>query len=98
MLESRDRVIVEGKAAGVHAMRLKHVGTGARINVGDSVLTSGSLGLFPPGFLIGTVAKVEGREYAGKLEISVSSPVELAELESVIIVEMAAPEVPEENK
>jgi rod shape-determining protein MreC len=98
MLETRDRVIVEGKSAGAYPMRLKHIDTGVQIESGDIVVTSGTLGLFPPGLLIGTVAKIEGREYADELEISIASPVDLDELESVIIVEPALPEVPEDSK
>jgi rod shape-determining protein MreC len=93
MLESRSRVIVEGKAAAAAPMRLKHVPEDARVKVGDAVLTSGRLGMFPQGVLIGTVAKIEGSRYAGGLEISVVSPVDLDDLESVVIVQMEEPEV-----
>ncbi len=95
MLDGRERVIVEGKAAAAAPMRLKHVPEDAEIEVGDCILASGRLGIFPPGILIGTVAKIEGSRYAGEQEISVISPVDLDDLESVIIVEMEVPEVPE---
>jgi rod shape-determining protein MreC len=97
MLKTRDRFVVEGKSTGSYPMRLKHVDTGTRIDIGDVVITSGSLGMFPPGFLIGTVAEVEGREYAGELEITLSSPVDLDKLESVIIIELTVPGVPEKE-
>lgn len=96
MLRSRQRVVVEGKSAGLLPMRLKHIDTDTHINTGDLVVTSGSLGLFPPGIPIGTVAKVEGRQFSGELEVALSSPVNLDELESVIIVELIIPQVQEE--
>lgn len=94
MLKTRDRFVVEGKSTGPYPWRLKHADSDTQIDTGDIVITSGSLGLYPPGFLIGTVAEVEGREYAGEMEITLSSPVDLDKLESVIIVEMAVPDVP----
>jgi cell shape-determining protein MreC len=54
--------------------------------------------MFPPGILIGTVANIEGSSYAGEQEISVVSPVELDDLESVVIVGLEEPEVPGDAK
>lgn len=98
ILESRDRVIVEGKSPSAHPMRLKHVGIDTRVSVGDTIITSGSLGIFPPGLLIGTVVEVEGRDYAGETQVSLASLVDLDELESLVIVELAAPEIQEDDR
>ena len=96
--DSRDRVIVEGKAAAAAPMRLKHVPEDTTVETGDVIVTSGRLGIFPPGILIGTVAKIEGSRYAGEQEISVVSPVDLDDLESVIIVKIREPEVPGDDR
>jgi rod shape-determining protein MreC len=98
MLDGRERVIVEGKGAAAAPMRLKHVPEDAEIEVGDNVLTSGRLGIFPPGVLVGAVAKVEGSRYAGELEISIITPVDLDDLESVVIVELEKPQVQEDGR
>ena len=95
VLDSRARVVVEGKSPAPYPMRLKHVGTGTLIRPGDVVVTSGSLGMFPPGLLVGIVAEIEGRQFSPETEITLSSPVNLDELESVIIVELAVPAVPQ---
>lgn len=91
MLRNRERVIVEGGCAGHWPMRIKHAGPNLDVQTGDAVVTSGSLGIFPPGLLVGTVAKVKDTLYVGKMEVCIDSPVNLDELESVIIVELTAP-------
>ena len=98
MLETRRRVIVEGKSPGLTPIRIKHASPEIKASPGDMVVTSGSLGLYPSGILIGFVSRVEDSDYAPEMEILLASPVNLDELESVIIVELTPPDVPEENE
>jgi len=92
LLQSRDRVVVEGTSAGKWPMRLKHPAIETCVEPGDTVITSGTLGVFPAGFLIGTVADIQGREYPGQMQVFIESPLDLDRLESVIIVEIQKPE------
>lgn len=98
MFKSRKRVMVEGSSAGPFPMRLKHIAARENFTLGESVITSGSLGLYPPGILIGKISNLENIEYAGQTEVYLSSPVDLDELESVIIVEVETPEASENDK
>ena len=87
-LNSRVPVIVEGPQqrallAGDNSERprLRYLGAGARIRVGDRVVTSGQGGVFPPGLPVGVVASVDGDAP------SVEPYVELSQVEYLRIVD-----------
>ena len=90
MLESREKVIVEGCTSGSYPMRVRRLSSRAALKRADMVVTSGTLGIFPQGILIGMVAQVQTPEFAPEMEVRLSCPVNLDDLEAVTIVELAA--------
>lgn len=71
-------------------LRMALVSSAATVAVGDRVVTSGQDGFYPPGFLIGRVAQVNG---SGKSrEIVVAPAVDFGRLDVVLIV-LATPAV-----
>lgn len=85
VLIERTRVqgIVMGMGDGV--LRLQYVPGTADVKTGDLVVTSGIDGIYPKGFVIGTVDHAD-RGAGAYLEISVRAAVDLARLEEVLIV------------
>ncbi len=85
VLIERTRVqgIVMGMSDGV--LRLQYVPGTADVKTGDLVVTSGIDGIYPKGFVIGTVDHAD-RGAGAYLEISVRAAVDFARLEEVLIV------------
>ncbi|MEY4095080.1 MAG: Rod shape-determining protein MreC [Acidobacteriota bacterium] len=85
VLIERTRVqgIVMGMGDGV--LRLQYVPGTADVKTGDLVVTSGIDGIYPKGFVIGTVDHAD-RGAGAYLEISVRAAVDFARLEEVLIV------------
>lgn len=85
VLIERTRVqgIVMGMGDGV--LRLQYVPGTADVKTGDLVVTSGIDGIYPRGFVIGTVDHAD-RGAGAYLEISVRAAVDFARLEEVLIV------------
>ncbi|MFM8536412.1 MAG: rod shape-determining protein MreC, partial [Acidimicrobiia bacterium] len=85
VLIERTRVqgVVMGMGDGV--LRLQYVPGTADVKTGDLVVTSGIDGIYPKGFVIGTVDHAD-RGADAYLEISVRAAVDFARLEEVLIV------------
>jgi rod shape-determining protein MreC len=80
---SRVQGILQG--AGPEGCILKYVPSSEDVQVGDEVITSGLVGIFPKGFLLGTVTRVE-KERAGLFQrILVKPAVNPALLEEVMV-------------
>jgi len=86
---SRAQGIVVG--SGVDMLRMEFVPATADIKAGDTVVTSGVDGIYPKGFVIGTVDQVENGNGIYKA-IRVRPSVEFNRLEEVLVVK--APPVP----
>jgi rod shape-determining protein MreC len=73
---NRKRGVLEGTAGS--SMRLKHVGKGGNVQVGDLLLTSGLTGSFPRGILVGRVSNIqlESDHVTQKVEVEPSVPFE----------------------
>ena len=71
--------------AGSGMLRMRYVPGTADVKTGDLVVTSGIDGIYPKGFVIGTIDNVAGNvgEYH---EISVRPAVDFARIEEVLIV------------
>lgn len=84
-LIERTRVqgVVEGFGDG--SLRMQYVPGTADVKPGDMVVTSGIDGIYPKGFVIGTIEQVE-RGSAGYHQITVRPAVNFARLEEVLIV------------
>jgi rod shape-determining protein MreC len=80
---SRAQGVVMG--TGAEKLRLEYVSGSAEIQVGDTVTTSGIDGIYPKGFVIGRVDKVErsGGAYGA---ITVRPAVDFSTLEEVLVV------------
>jgi len=95
-LIERTRVqgVVEGFGDG--SLRMEYVPGTADVKTGDLVVTSGIDGIYPKGFVIGTIEQVE-RGTAGYHQITVRPAVDFARLEEVLVVRTppASHEVPE---
>ncbi|MBM3599828.1 MAG: rod shape-determining protein MreC [Alphaproteobacteria bacterium] len=80
MLESsRERAMLSGDNA--ERPRLQYLGTNARVEVGDRIVTSGHGGAFPPGLPIGLVAS------ASDWEVRVQPYVDMSRLEYIRLVD-----------
>ncbi|MGE0862519.1 MAG: rod shape-determining protein MreC [Vicinamibacterales bacterium] len=94
-LIERTRVqgVVEGFGDG--SLRMAYVPATADVNPGDLVVTSGIDGIYPKGFVIGTIEQVD-RGTGGYHLITVRPAVDFSRLEEVLVVRTPVPlEVPE---
>jgi rod shape-determining protein MreC len=84
-LIERTRVqgVVQGFGDG--SLRMQYVPGTADVKAGDLVVTSGIDGIYPKGFVIGTIEQVE-RGTAGYHEITVRPSVDFTRLEEVLVV------------
>ncbi len=87
---SRSQGVVLGE--GDPTMRLDFVNSTADIRVGDTIVTSGVDGIYPKGFLIGKVEKVDRSGSAYK-NIQVQPAVDFSTLEDLLVV--LTPTMPE---
>jgi rod shape-determining protein MreC len=85
---SRAQGVVVG--AGEDRLRLENVSESADIVVGDIVVTSGIEGMYPKGFVIGTIEAVEKSGPAYK-RITVKPAVDFASIEEVLVVTTPTP-------
>ena len=76
-------VVVGGSEDG-SLLRMQYVNTSYDVNVGDMVLTSGQDGVFPAGFAIGAVDRVERGSGTYKL-IAIRPAVNFSHLEIVLV-------------
>jgi len=93
-LIERTRVqgVVEGFGDG--SLRMEYVPATADVNPGDLVVTSGIDGIYPKGFVIGTIEQVD-RGTGGYHLITVRPAVDFSRLEEVLVVRTPVPlEVP----
>jgi rod shape-determining protein MreC len=87
---SRAQGVVVG--TGADTLRLEYVSGSAEIHSGDTVITSGIDGIYPKGFVIGRVEKVE-RSGGAYGTITVKPAVDFSMLEEVLVV--LTPPLPE---
>jgi rod shape-determining protein MreC len=87
---SRAQGIVVGRGDGL--LRLEYVTGSADIRVGDTIVTSGIDGIYPKGFAIGRIEKVE-RSGGAYRAITVVPAVDFSRLEEVLVV--LTPALPE---
>lgn len=82
-----ERTRVQGVVLGTgeSILRMEYVAEIGDVKVGDTVVTSGVDGIYPKGFVIGRVEKVERAGGAYK-SITVRPPVDLRSLETVLVV------------
>jgi rod shape-determining protein MreC len=82
-----ERTRAQGVATGVgeNRLRLEYVSGSAELAVGDTVVTSGIDGIYPKGFVIGWIERVErsGGAYA---VITIRPAVDFSSLEEVLVV------------
>jgi rod shape-determining protein MreC len=70
--------------SGDPPLRVELVPNASEIKVGDRVLTSGQDGLFPRGFVVGTVERAESR--AGQWTVAVRPAVDFSQIDVVLVV------------
>ena len=75
----------QGEHAGTDELRMNYVPGTTEVKTGDLVVTSGIDGIYPRGFVIGTVESVE-RGPGTYHEIRVRPAVDFARLEEVLVV------------
>lgn len=81
---SRARGLVEGVRRS--SCRLRHLKRSDDVKVGDLVVTSGLFNMFPKGFPIGTVTKIDKSRYGMTQEVEIKPAVEPLNLEEIFIV------------
>lgn len=81
---TRDRGIVVGTGNG--RGRLKYIPDGADVRVGDAVVASGLDGIFPKGYLIGSVVRIGMKDRGMFEDVEVRLHVEFTKLEEVLVV------------
>jgi rod shape-determining protein MreC len=87
---SRDEGLIEGIGGG--QLRMKYLSNLADVQVGDLVVTSGLVGIFPKGLRIGTVTAVERTPDAISQQAVLAPAVDLSKLEEVIVLPLMKPE------
>jgi rod shape-determining protein MreC len=80
---SRAQGVVTGRGDGL--LRMEYVDEIAELAVGDTVVTSGIDGIFPKGFVIGRIERID-RSGGGYKEILVKPAVDFTTLEEVLVV------------
>lgn len=80
---SRAQGVVTGRGDGL--LRMEYVAEIAELAVGDAVVTSGIDGIFPKGFVIGRIERID-RSGGGYKEILVKPAVDFTSLEEVLVV------------
>ena len=88
---SRNTGIIEGE--GANQLVLNYLPRNAGVAPGDDVITSGLGGLFPPGYLIGTVTKTVFQEYGFYQYATVAPAVNLNTIEYVAVVKRMPPDI-----
>jgi rod shape-determining protein MreC len=81
---SRARGIVEGSTRDIAT--LKYIKRGDDVQVGDLVVTSGMYNVFPKGFPIGTVRKIDKSQYGMTQDLELTPAVDPLNLEELFIV------------
>lgn len=81
---SRARGVLKG--GGKLLCELHYLARTDDVVVGDVLITSGVEGIFPKGFLVGTVSKIEKENYGVTQRIEVSPTVNLSKLEEVFVI------------
>jgi len=82
--EPRESGLVTGSLKGV--CHLRFIKSNAKINLGDTVITSKLSSSFPEGLIIGTIIKIEENPKTDSIECLVSPSVELSQLEEVLVI------------
>jgi rod shape-determining protein MreC len=65
-------------------LRVEYVPNAADVKVGDRVLTSGQDGMYPRGFLVGTVVRAD--RHGGAWTVALGPAVDFSHLEMVLVV------------
>lgn len=86
---SRTQGIVEGKSVG---LQMKYVEKTADIKEGDAIVTGGLDNIFPKGFSLATVTKIERKNYSTSLKIDLEPVIAPKEIEEVFVILNAASE------
>ncbi len=81
---SRARGLVEGKSSD--GCLFRHVEKSEDLQIGDLIVTSGLDNIFPKGFPIATVTKVENKPYAVSLRVELKPIVDPRKLEEVFVI------------
>ncbi|MBW2038635.1 MAG: rod shape-determining protein MreC [Deltaproteobacteria bacterium] len=81
---TRTRGILEGE--GSPRCQLRYVSRTDEIQVGDRIVTSGLGGIFPKGLFMGTVVRVEKKEYGLFQEVEVNPSADFSRLEEVLVI------------
>ena len=89
---SRDMGIVVGRS--MRPLEMKYVLAMANIKVGDQIVTSGLSDIFPRGFPIGTVSKVEKSDYDIFQKIELKPRVNFNKLDEVFVIAGYRPRAP----
>jgi len=82
---SRTQGVILGSSAGDGLLRMEYVSGVADVKAGDTIVTSGIDGIYPKGFLIGTVESVDRGAGIYKI-IRVRPAVDFNRLEEVLVV------------
>lgn len=86
---SRTQGIVEGKSVGC---QMKYVEKTADIKEGDLVVTGGLDNIFPKGFPLAKVTRIERKNYSTSLKIDLEPVIAPKEIEEVFVITSAANE------
>ncbi len=91
---TREEGIVEGTAEG--RARLKYIPLLSTVRAGDTVITSGLMGGFPKGIMIGVVSRIDKEEGALFQSAEIIPDVDFAKVEETLIITSLNP-VPESD-
>lgn len=83
---SRNVGILQGQSLQTVLCHLQFIDKSVEVEEGEFVITSGMGGVFPKGYIIGTVFKVEKKNYGLFHDIYVKPVIEFASLEDVYVI------------
>ena len=93
---TRDEGIIGGAEKGM--ARIKYIPVLSKLETGDRVLTSGLVGSFPKGLLIGWLGEVEVQEMALFQQAELIPAVDFSKLEEVMIIRKPERDLAQNNQ
>lgn len=84
--ESRSPGLLRGSLSDANMCIIEYISRAVQVKYGETVITSGQGGVFPPGFVIGTVIKSEVLESSAYQRILVKPKIDFNRLEEVFII------------
>lgn len=98
ILETNEEGVVEGTPTSEFPLTVKYIDAASTVKVGDRIVTSTTVGDFPRGLLLGTVAAIPNRGYGPFLTVRVKPALNLERISHVLILKTSTQSLNEGEK